>query len=190
MWRTHTAALLCLLGCGGAPRVSRTPINVPSHGTRDEIRAALTKHNFCFYVWTEATRKEEYADCGQQTTRVGGHPIVDFGQPTVVVRYHADGSLDRLQRVENYRTISEARDRFNELAAARSKQSGAPLADPQAVYGPPPGQPIAWQSWFMPDRSALLSVFVLEQGRATVFVEEIMAASPDSRGGQSTTEKR
>lgn len=140
-------------------------------------------------MWTEATRKEEYADCGQQTTRVGGHPIVDFGQPTVVVRYHADGSLDRLQRVENYRTTSEARDRFNELAAARSKQSGAPLAAPQALYGPPPGQPIAWQSWFTPDRSAVLSIFVLT-GRATVVVEEIIAASPDSPDGQPITEKR
>jgi hypothetical protein len=178
MWRTNTALALYLLGCGGAQRVSRTPINVPSHGTRDQIRAALTKHNFCFYVWTEATRKEEYADCGLRTTGVGGHPIVDLGQPTVVVRYHPNGSLDRLQRVENYPSTSEARQRFDELAAARSKQIGAPLADPKSVYGPPPGQPIAWQSWFTRDRSALLSLFVLEQGRRTVVVEEIISVRP------------
>ncbi len=181
MWRTRTAVVLCLLGCGGASRVSRNPINVPSHGTRDQIRAALTEHNFCFYVWTEVTRKEEYADCGLQTTRVGGHPIVDLGQPTVVVRYHPNGSLDRLQRIENFRSTAEARQRFDELAAARSKQSGAPLADPKAAYGPPPAQPIAWQAWFTSDRSALLSLFVLEQGRHTVVVEETLSAPAAAR---------
>jgi hypothetical protein len=112
---------------------------------------------------------------------VGGHPIVDLGQPTVVVRYHANGSLDRLQRIENYSSTSEARQRFDELAAARSKQTGAPLADPRTAYGPPPGQPIAWQAWFTSDRSALFSLFVLEQGRHTVVVEEIISAPAPAR---------
>jgi hypothetical protein len=132
-------------------------------------------------VWTEATRKEEYADCGLRTTGVGGHPIVDLGQPTVVVRYHPNGSLDRLQRIENYSSTSEARQRFDELAAARSKQSGAPLADPKTAYGPPPAQPIAWQAWFTSDRSALLSLFVLQQGRHIVVVEEIISAPAPAR---------
>lgn len=169
--------LFILVSCGGASRASRSPIDLPARSSREQVRAALSDHQFCFYVWTESLRKEEYADCNLPTTNGGGnHPMVGYGQPTVGVRYHEDGSMDRLQRLENYRTDTEARDRFDELSSAREKKSGPPVPDPGAVYGTPPPDTRAWKVWLAPGGQALMSIMIVEEGHRQVVVEEIISA--------------
>ena len=122
---------------------------------------------------------EEYADCNLPRTSGGGnHPIVGYGQPTVAVRYHEDGSMDRLQRLENYRTETEARDRFDELSAARERKSGPPVPDPGAVYGGPPPQTRAWKVWLASGGQALMSIMIVEEGDRQVVVEEVISAKP------------
>jgi hypothetical protein len=166
--------LLCIViaGCGGA--AAEGPLTIPTGMDRPGLVHELEHHAYC------AGKDPPDAKTHEEIFPRCDAPGLDYGQSWVVVSYDEGGRVEKLQRWEKYSDADRLQDRFNDLVAKRTAQSGpaSDLAKSRmlAVQPLPPGT----KTWvaFQAGDYALAGIYLVDPQPPAYasLLEEIVAA--------------